>query len=128
MKPLEKINIEASSLSPFIHLDSEKGIIEMSGRSIVADSETFYKPTIEWIDEYIESPCPKTTFICRFDYYINLFSKILFNLLRKLDKKIISPNTLEIQWFCRKDDEDMLLLGEDFKQFIKNAEFNFIEL
>lgn len=127
MKTLEKINIEATTLSPFIFLDSEKGIIEMSGRSIIAESESFYKPIIEWIDDYLDSPCSKTIFICSFDYYNNLFSKILFNLFRNMDRRIILPNKLEIRWCYKKDDEDMLLLGEEFKLIIKNAEFNLIK-
>ncbi len=127
MGHLETIRIEGTLLSPFILLDSEKGVIEISGRSVIAESESFYKPIIEWIEKYLENPCTKTIFICRFDAYNNSFSKILFTLFRKLDQKIILPHKLDIQWCYKEDDESMILLGEDFKQCIKNAEFNFIE-
>lgn len=102
--------------------------MEISGRSFLDDSELFYKPIIEWIEEYMKSPNPKTTFICNFNYYNNPLSKILFNVLMKLDKNICPPYRFEIHWYYEKDDNDMLENGEEMTRFIKNGEIKFIEI
>ena len=125
---MEIFRINATVRSPFILLDPESGIMEISGRSLLDDSELFYKPMVEWIEEYIKSPSPKTTFICNFNYYNNPLSKILFNVLMKLDKNICPPNRFEIHWYYEKDDNDMLENGEGMTRFIKNGEIKFIEI
>lgn len=120
--------IDATVRSPFILLDPESGIIEISGRSFLEDSELFYKPVIEWIEEYIKSPSPKTIFICKLEYYNNSASKIIYTLIRKMDNRICYPNKLEIQWFYQKNDDEMKEKGEDMTHAIKNAEVKFIEI
>ena len=125
---METIRIDATLRSPFVLLDAEKGIIEISGRSILSDSELFYKPIVEWIVEYLKLPHQKTTLICKLEYYNNSVSKILYSLIRKIDSSICPQNKLEIQWFYPKDDDDMKEKAEDITRAIKNATVKIIEL
>lgn len=120
------VRIDGTMLSPFVLLDSEKGVIEISGRSVLSDSESFYKPIVEWIDEYLKSPCQHTTFTCKFDYYNNPCSKVLYTLFRKMERSICDPNRFEIQWYYKNDDNDMLENGEEFMSALKNADFRLI--
>lgn len=124
---METIRVEATIRSPFVLLDPKNGIIEISGRSILNDSELFYKPIFEWIEEYIKLPCPKTTLICKLEYYNNSVSKILYMLIRKMDSSVFPPNKLEIQWFYQKDDDEMQEKGEDITRSIKNANVKLLE-
>lgn len=121
------VNIEATPKSPFVLLNAEKGIIEISGRSFRDDSELFYKPIVEWLGEYIKSPCPTTKLIIKLEYYNNSASKILYTLIRKIDSSICPPNKLEIQWLYPKDDDDMKEKAEDIIHSIKNATVKIIE-
>lgn len=126
MSLLEDIEIKDTPLSPFVRLNSKNGSIEMSGRSVLSDSESFYKTIVEWIDEYLKSPCHHTTFTCKFDYYNNPCSKVLFTLFRKMERSICAPNRFEILWYFKDDDNDMLENGEEFKSIMKNTDFKLI--
>ena len=49
---MEVIKIEAGKRTPFVHLDYNNNIMEMSGRSMPEDAVGFYLPIIDWFKEY----------------------------------------------------------------------------
>ena len=57
MKP---IIIEGTPKTPTIKFDVSEGIFEIKGRSIPENSVEFYKPLIDWLDDYKETPLDKT--------------------------------------------------------------------
>jgi len=46
---LEPIYIEKTRLTPDVHLDIEKGVFKIEGRSLPEDVMIFYSPILEWI-------------------------------------------------------------------------------
>ena len=60
MKP---IIIEGTPKTPTIRFDVSEGIFEIKGRSIPENSVEFYKPLIDWLENYKETPLDKTVAI-----------------------------------------------------------------
>ena len=53
---METLIIEGTEDSPQIVLDLKANILEISGRSLPEDVNTFYEPMMSWIEEYPKDP------------------------------------------------------------------------
>ncbi|UCG26855.1 MAG: SiaC family regulatory phosphoprotein, partial [Bacteroidales bacterium] len=49
---MKKIIIDATTNSPKVVLDPEKNTFEISGESRPKDVPAFYKPILEWLDDF----------------------------------------------------------------------------
>ncbi len=120
---MDNYYVVESEDNPSVFCDIEKGLIEMEGRSLPENVDSFYNPVIEWVKKYIENPKPKTKVEFGFMYLNSSSSKKILEILMLL-KKLLPDNKLEIIWNYRKDDEDMLEEGRDFEQMTK-LKFNY---
>ncbi len=122
---MERLLVGASSKTPLVHLDADKGLIELKGRSTPEDIDKVYLPVLTWIDAYLKNPNSVTTVNFHFEYFNSSTTKALMRVINKLvvaHKQEITQ--LIINWLYF--DEDMLEYGEDF-QDLAGIEFNFIE-
>ncbi|HAI74870.1 MAG TPA: nuclear pore complex subunit, partial [Microscillaceae bacterium] len=87
---MDVINLEGTEDTPKIILDRNNGIFEISGRSLPEDSAEFYQPILDWLQEYAKGPNPDTTFIFKLEYFNTASSKLILDILSKLEQV---PNT-----------------------------------
>jgi hypothetical protein len=122
---MERLLVEATPKSPLIHMDADKGIIELKGRSTPEDIDKVYLPVFSWVEKYLSNPKPKTLVNFHFEYFNSSTTKVLMRLINKLLLAHKSECTqLKINWMYF--DEDMLEYGEDFEE-LTGMKFNFIE-
>ena len=57
---MEPIIIEGTPKTPTVKFDSAEGVFEIKGRSIPENSVEFYKPLVDWLDNYKDAPLSKT--------------------------------------------------------------------
>jgi len=123
---LERYNAEQLVKTPFIDFDSKTGIFELKGKSIPENSVAFYKPLLEWLDNYSVSPNISTVLNFQLDYFNTSSAKIIADILKKLDKLQDSGlSNVVVNWYYQDIDEDMLEAGEDYRTFTKTV-FNLI--
>ena len=67
---MKNIVIEPSLKTPTINFNGASGILEIEGRSIPENSVEFYRPVLEWLDIYSESPATSTQFIFKLEYFL----------------------------------------------------------
>ena len=120
------IKLEGTQDTPTIHLNREMGEIEISGKSFPADVSFFYKPIIDWIDEYAENPLKKTIFVLKMDYFNTASSKVILDILYKFEDLANDGNDVLIRWFYPDDDEDMRETGEEYDDIV-DVTFEHIE-
>lgn len=111
---MEIIHLEGSEDTPKIILDKGNGIFEISGRSLPEDSAEFYQPILDWIEEYGKSPNPKTNFVFKLEYFNTASSKLILDILNKLEE----ISGMAITWYFHEDDEDMEEAGEEFSELV----------
>jgi hypothetical protein len=111
---MEDLRIDAKYDTPKVILSKIANIVEISGRSIPEDAGDFYKPVVEWVERYSQSPNPSTTAVFKLDYINTASSRMIQNILLQL-RRIEGIN---IQWFFKEDDQDMEEAGQDFAQLI----------
>lgn len=124
---MENLIIKSSPKTPDIHFDCNTGVLEIAGRSIPENSVEFYRPVLDWLDEYNSSPASSTQFVFKLEYFNTSSSKCILDIFRKLEVVSNSSPDIKIKWFYDEDDEDMQESGEDFQEIIK-LPFEMIEL
>ncbi|MGK7396903.1 MAG: DUF1987 domain-containing protein [Candidatus Cyclobacteriaceae bacterium M3_2C_046] len=116
---MDSFFLKPSPKTPEIKFDIEKSLFEVSGRSIPENSIDFYKPVLEWLDQYIKHPNSETTLEIKLEYFNTSSSKCLVDIFRRFEKLHIEGKKVSILWYYEDEDEDMLESGEDFKGIIK---------
>ncbi len=124
---METIVREGTPKTPYVRLDGEKGIIEIKGRSIPENSIEFYKPLIDWLEEYGSSVDSETAVNVQLEYFNTSSSKCILDIFKKLESIYKKGQKVEVNWYYEEDDEDMFEAGEDYQSII-NIPFKMIEM
>ena len=79
---MQNIFFQGNSSTPAVNFDFDKGLVEISGRSIPENALKFYTPLIEWINEYQLNPKKTTTVNLDIEYFniLKQFADINYNL------------------------------------------------
>ncbi len=124
---MEPISIEGTPKTPTVNFDATTGIIEVKGRSIPENSIEFYRPLVEWLEEYSKEPQKLTTVNIQLEYFNTSSSKCILDVFKKLEAIKKARNEVVINWYYEEDDEDMLEAGEDYESIIR-IPFKMIEV
>ena len=96
---------------------------------IPENSIDFYRPVVEWLDTYAESPAKITQVNIQLEYFNTSSSKCILDVFKKLENVFKKNNEegVTINWYYEEDDEDMLEAGEDYQSILK-IPFKMIEM
>ncbi|MCR5454428.1 MAG: DUF1987 domain-containing protein [Bacteroidales bacterium] len=112
------IKIQGTDDTPTVTLDKENNIFEISGRSLPEDVVVFYKPILEWLDEYKNDPLEQTVFNFKLEYFNTASSKLLLDVLLKLEDINNDGHDVLVKWHYPDDDEDMEEAGEEYSDIV----------
>jgi hypothetical protein len=115
---METIKIQGTEDTPRIILDAGSEILEISGRSLPEDVSSFYEPVLNWLNEYAEKPNKKTIFNFKLTYFNTASSKLLLDILMKLEEMHEKGQDVLIRWHYPEDDEDMAEAGEEYADIV----------
>ena len=115
---METIKIQGTEDTPKVILDKDADLMEISGRSLPEDVTSFYEPVLTWLDEYAQNPNPKTIFNFKLIYFNTASSKLLLDILMKLEEIHEAGNDVLIRWHFPEDDEDMEEAGEEYADIV----------
>ena len=124
---MEAISIEGTAKTPTVKFDAQAGIFEIKGRSIPENSIEFYKPLVDWLDEYAKGPLPLTQVNVQLEYFNTSSSKCILDVFKKLETISKGSSEVLVNWYYEEDDEDMLEAGEDYESIIR-VPFKMIEI
>ena len=112
---MESIFIEKTNKTPAIKFDSSQGLIEIKGRSNPEDSIKFYKPLVNWAEEYAKAPREKTTVHIELEHFNTSSSKWILNFFKKIVPIYHGKNEIIVNWYYENDDDEMLEAGETYR-------------
>jgi len=115
---MSPIIISATDDTPGIRLDAANEIFEITGRSLPEDVTKFYKPILDWLEEYGQSPNPQTVFDFKLSYFNTASSKIILDILMKLEAMHDDGKNITINWNYPSDDEDMEEAGKEYSEIV----------
>jgi hypothetical protein len=115
---METLKIIGSEDTPGVLLDTGSGIFEISGRSLPEDVTAFYNPLLVWLDKYSENPLAKTVFNFKLTYFNTASSKMILDVMMKLESLHESGKEVLVKWFYPNDDEDMKEAGAEYADIV----------
>lgn len=115
---MEVIKIVGTDDTPSVTLDVANEIFEISGRSLPEDVAVFYEPILDWIDRYSEEATGKTVFNFKLVYFNTASSKMILDILLKLEEMHEAGKDVLIKWHYPEDDEDMEEAGEEYADIV----------
>jgi uncharacterized protein YkuJ len=121
MATMEPLDIKATNDTPRVLFDPDNNLFEISGRSLPEDVVTFYQPVLDWLDEYTRTPLKKTDFVFKYIYFNTATSKLVQDILIRLEHLQEKGSEVKVSWYYEQDDEDMLDLGIEFKENVNIA-------
>ena len=124
---MEALTIEGTAKTPNVKFEADNGLIEIKGRSIPENSIEFYKPLVDWLEEYGKTPAALTKVNIQLEYFNTSSSKCILDVFKKLEAIYKTKNEVIINWYYEEDDEDMLEAGEDYESIIR-VPFKMIEI
>ena len=116
---MEIINLEGTEDTPRVLFDPSKNIFEITGRSLPEDCAQFYGPLLKWLDSYIASPNAKTIFEVKLEYFNTASSKMILDVLSRMESLKEAGKDVCIHWYSHDDDEDMQEAGEEFAELVE---------
>ena len=115
---MDIIKIQGTDDTPAVILDAEKEVFQLSGRSLPEDVASFYDPIIDWLDDFAESDKQRMTFGFKLEYFNTASSKLLLDILLKLEEMFEGGKEIMVKWYYPDDDEDMEEAGEEYADIV----------
>jgi len=116
---MEVIKIQGTDDTPSVIFDAQNKIFQISGRSMPEDVTAFYDPLLEWLDEFAEEVNEKVVFEFKLEYFNTASSKLLLDILLKLEEMYEDGKEILVKWYYNEDDEDMEEAGEEYADIVE---------
>ena len=121
-----RLEREKTTSTPYILVDEEKNYMKLEGRCFHEKVCEFFVEICEWLDVYLTSDFKTFTIDNEINYFNSSTTKLLFNLLLKLDSHASQEKKIIVNWITTGDNEIMIECGEDFKEEVSKLEFNLV--
>jgi len=108
----DKLMIEATDNSPKVILDAVEGLIEFEGKSYPENTFAFYKPILEWLEDYFEIQNSETTINFKFTYFNSATTQVIFDILDIIQEN--HHDKITINWYYDEDNESSYEDYEDY--------------
>jgi len=119
-----RLEKERSTSTPYILIDEEKSYMRFEGRSFHENVVEFYGEVNNWLDAYLEKDFGVFTFDFEMNYFNSSTSKLLHNMLTKMDNCAAGNKKVIVNWITTEDNDIIIECGEDFQEDFNNLEFN----
>jgi hypothetical protein len=115
---MDAIHLIKTDTTPGIHLDKKNNIFLFEGISLPEKVHEFYKPVLEWLDDYVKNSNSETIVIFKLDFYSTTSSKLIYEILSKFNFLYEEGKKVEIEWHFSDEDEDMEESGEELADLL----------
>ncbi len=124
---MQKLVIKKTEDTPAVIFIPENNIFQIVATSWPENASEFYKPVLQWIQNYFNnSPLKETIFQFRLEYINSASSKQVAKILKLLKDFSSDNNKIKIKWYYEKGDFDMRKEGKRFAMIL-NLDIELIE-
>jgi len=121
-----RLEKERTTSTPYLLIDEAKGYMRLEGRCFHENIGQFFQTITDWLDIYLATDFGTLTVDNAVTYFNSSTTKLLLNMLLKMDRHAIGGNTIIVNWHMSADNEIMQECGEDFAEEVKNLTFNMV--
>lgn len=103
-------------LVPYVSLNPDSGMCEISGESSLEYTGEFYDQIVKWLKDYSVEETKLLTFAFKLTYFNTSSYKAILGTLRELKRQQDIGKKVAVQWFYPEDDSDMLMDAQDLME------------
>ncbi len=115
---MEAFKIKGEEDIPTVILDRENSVFEISGRSLPESAVLFFRPILDWLDEYKHNPLPRTEFVFNMSYYNTSTAKQILEILLRLEDIYSMGHDVRVTWIYENGDIDMEDAGVEYARIV----------
>lgn len=121
------IEIKATEESPAISVKEDGTVLSIQGRSTSTMAADSFRQLSLWLDEFgrLDGLRP-LTFEFQLEYYNTLTSRLLLDMLFKLEKLYEKGHKIRVHWYFDRFDADLREAGDAYAAMV-SLPFEFIE-
>ena len=98
----------------------------MAGRCIPEDAESFFRPILNWLEDFCAEQQPRRiSLFFQFDFFNIASSKRILFMLYKMVKMQEAGFRISVNWGYDENDVDMLEIGRDYASMIPSVHFSY---
>ncbi len=114
-RKMKNLLIDGTKYTPEINFDTNTNILNVSGKSYPENTFEYYKPIINWIEEYLQVVEDSLVLFNLDLEYLNSSSlKAYFDIFDILEAAHDKGTKIEINWIFDEDNDIAEETGEDF--------------
>jgi len=121
-----KLEREKTTTTPYVLIDEENKYMKFEGKSYLEEIVEFFQEISEWLEKYLAQENAGLTFDCAMRYFNSSTTKIIYNMLRVMDKAAGRGAEITVNWIVSEANESMVECGEDFEEEMENLTFNLV--
>jgi hypothetical protein len=115
MSAIESLHITGTYSTPEIVFDTTALVFKITGKSMPEDAVDFYRPILDWVNEFTLKPIENAKFVIKLVYFNTASSKMILEIIKRIGK---AGANITIDWYYDDDDEDMLEVGEHLQSIL----------
>ncbi len=112
---MNNLEIAGTPKTPTIFLNCSDGTMLIEGRSNPENASDFFKPVMDWLEEYCEQPAERTDLKINLELFNTSSSKYLMEILRKIRYLANNDHPFNVTWLYEEDDLEMLDTAEAYE-------------
>ena len=116
---MEILKIPGTKYTLEINFDPDTGHLEMAGSSYPENAVEFFQPIFEWLENYVSKVKNSILLSLNFDYLNSISTRCIINILEILEMYYNGGGKVEVNWYCAKDNEDMLQMAQEIAEDVK---------
>lgn len=122
------MKIDKTGSTPYVLIDEANNLMKFDGESFHENTLEFFRDIIDWLDKYLSHKHEPFTFECALNYFNSSTSKILFDMLEKMNDSVESNGEITVNWYVRRGNDLMHELHEDLVEDFNNLKVVLIEM
>jgi len=121
-----RLEKEKTTSTPYLLIDEDNGYMKLEGRCFHENVSVFFKEINDWLDSYLATDFGSFTFDNAITYFNSSTTKLLLNMLLKLDRHAAADKKVIVNWITTEDNDIMMECCEDFQEELEHLKLNLI--
>jgi len=119
---MDLLEIEPTKSSPFVRMDADTGNFEIGGESYPENSQDFFIPVIEWIENFLKNTDIPINLCVTLTYMNTSSTKYMIDILDKIEEAYEKGRKVKVKWSCDADNDRAL---DTIEELIEDFEMPF---
>jgi hypothetical protein len=112
---MKNLFLKGTKDTPTIDFDKDKNVLEISGSSYPEDTFKFYAPINDWMEEFLKITGRQIQVNFKMLHFNSSSALFYLEFLKLLESyQLQSKGVIKINWHYKREDLDMLEIGEDY--------------